>query len=156
MKRRLIAVAILGLTGLGSVHAQTIAYEDPSNQGNQAWGGNLGLLFQVNSPIVVTALGVFNASGSGTITGTINVVIYNTTTNTAVTPVLTFHGHYTPAGLGFDVFQPITPVPLGVGSYEIDAVGFSSTDLNGNRRLFRHRPGVEQRRRSADVHGGEL
>ena len=98
MKRLLTAVAIFGLTGVGSVHAQTIAYEDPSNQGGQAWGGNLGLLFHVNSPIVVTALGVFNASGSGTISGTIQVVIYNTTTNTAVTPVVTFHTTH-PLGL---------------------------------------------------------
>ena len=86
----------------------------------------------MNSPITVTGLGVFNASGSGTITGPIRVVIFNTVTNTEVTPVETFKGAYTPAGLGFDVFQVITPVVLGVGSYEVDAVGFGSNDKDGN------------------------
>jgi len=60
------------------------------------------------------------------------VAIFNTVTNTEVTPVVTFHGNYAPAGLGFDLFQAITPVVLGVGSYEVDAVGFSGSDLNGN------------------------
>jgi hypothetical protein len=73
MKRLLTTLAIFGLLGIGSAYAQTIAYDDPSNQGAQARGGNLGLLFQVNSPIPVTSLGVFNASGSGTISGTINL-----------------------------------------------------------------------------------
>jgi len=116
----------------GSVSADTVAYTDPGLQGSQAWGGNLALNFDVNSPITVTDLGVFNASGSGMITGTIQVVIFNTITNTEVTPVVTFHGSYSTGGLGFDLFQAITPVVLVPGSYEIDAVGFSSTDLDGN------------------------
>jgi PEP-CTERM motif-containing protein len=126
---------LLALVGAASTRADNIAYTDPAGQGRQAWGGNLALNFNVLSPITVTELGVFNASGSGTITGTIKVVIYNTGTNTAVTPVVAFHGNYSPAGLGFDVFQPITPVILGIGSYEVDAVGFSASDLNGNINL---------------------
>jgi hypothetical protein len=127
--------AFFGLLALAvSARADDIAsaYTDPARQGSQAWGGNLALNFNVLSPITVTELGVFNASGTGTITGPIEVVIYNTGTNTAVTPEVTFLGNYTPAGLGFDVFQAITPVVLGVGSYEVDAVGFSASDLNGN------------------------
>lgn len=116
----------------GSSHASSIiAYNDPSGQGTQSWTGNMGLTFNVNAPINVTSLGVFNASGSGTITGTINVVIYNNS-GVAVTPVESFHGTYTPGGLGYDVFQAITPVLLAPGSYEVDAVGFSSSDMNGN------------------------
>jgi len=128
---------LLALTGAVSARADDIAsaYTDPAHQGSQAWRGNLGLNFNVLSPITVTELGVFNASGTGTITGPIEVVIYNTGTNTAVTPEVTFMGNYTPAGLGYDVFQAITPVVLGVGSYEVDAVGFSASDLNGNINL---------------------
>jgi PEP-CTERM motif-containing protein len=133
MKRISAFFALLALTGAVSARADNIAaYTDPAHQGNQAWGGNLALDFNVTSPITVTELGVFNASGSGTITDPIEVVIYNTATNTAVTPVVTFLGNYTPAGLGYDVFQAITPVVLGVGSYEVDAVGFGANDLNGN------------------------
>ena len=126
---------LLALAGAVSARADNIAYTDPARQGVQAWGGNLALNFNVLSPITVTELGVFNASGSGTITGPIEVVIYNTGTNTAVTPVVTFMGNYAPAGLGYDVFQAITPVVLGIGSYEVDAVGFSASDLNGNISL---------------------
>jgi hypothetical protein len=133
MKRLSAFFGLLALTGAVSARADNIAaYTDPAHQGDQAWGGNLALNFNVTSPITVTELGVFNASGTGTITGPIEVVIYNTGTNTAVTPVVTFMGNYTPAGLGYDVFQAITPVVLGIGSYEVDAVGFSASDLNGN------------------------
>jgi hypothetical protein len=133
MKRISAFFGLLALTGAVSARADNIAaYTDPAHQGNQAWGGNLALNFNVTSPIIVTELGVFNASGTGTITGPIKVVIYNTATNSAVTDVVTFQGNYTPAGLGYDVFQAITPVVLGVGSYEVDAVGFSVSDLNGN------------------------
>jgi PEP-CTERM motif len=132
MKRLATFFGLLALAGAVSAHADTIAYTDPAAQGTQAFGGNLALNFNVLSPISVTELGVFNASGSGTITGTIQVAIYNTVTNTEVTPVVTFHGNYTPAGLGYDLFQAITPVVLGIGSYQVDAVGFSGSDLNGN------------------------
>ena len=112
------------------VRADIQAYTDPGSQGTQSWYGNLGLNFTVNSSILVTALGVFNASGTGDVTGPIQVVIYNTTTSTQVTPVVTFSGHYTP--VGFDVFQAITAVLLGPGNYQVDAVGFGSPDHNGN------------------------
>jgi len=108
-----------------------IPFQDPAGQGTQAWGGNLALLFTVNSPIQVTSLGVFNASGTGTITtGPITVGIYDLTTSTLVTSISFPTGSYTPQG--FDVFQAVTPVVLSPGSYEVDAVGFSSTDKNGN------------------------
>jgi hypothetical protein len=133
MKRLSAFFGLLALTGAVSARADNIAaYTDAAHQGNQAWGGNLALDFNVTSPIIVTELGVFNASGTGKITGPIQVVIYNTGTHTAVTDTVTFQGNYTPAGLGYDVFQAITPVVLGVGSYEVDAVGFSNSDLNGN------------------------
>lgn len=111
-------------------HAGVIPYSDPAGQGTQDYGGNLALTFSVLSPITVVDLGIFNASGSGVVTGSVQVAIYNTGTDTMVTPVVTFSGAYTPAG--FDVFQAITPVVLAAGSYEIDTVGFSGADLNGN------------------------
>ena len=135
-KRLAVFFGLLALAGAVPARADNIAYTDPASQGAQGYGGNLALNFNVLSPTTVTELGVFNASGSGTITGTIRVVIYNTGTNTAVTPIVTFSGNYTPAGLGYDVFQAIAPVVLGVGSYEVDAVGFSASDPDGNMNLF--------------------
>lgn len=140
---RMKRLAMLGLIALGSAapiysaRAAIIAYTDPADQGVADFVGNIGLKFDVNSPISVTALGVFNASGTGTITTPLQVAIFNITTNAAVTPVVTFNGIYTPAGLGFDLFQSITPVTLGPGSYEVVAIGFSSlfggSNLNGNQ-----------------------
>jgi len=115
--------------------SSTIAYTDGPNNGTQVYGGYLALNFNVNSTIYVTDLGVFNASGSGNIGGNIQVSIYNNTTHALVTPVVTFHGSYTPGGAGYDVFQAITPVALGAGSYQVEAVGFNSLDPNGNINL---------------------
>ena len=129
MKRLLTALAIFGLTGVVSVYAATIAYSDIGGVGNQAFGGNLALDFTVIAPISVTSLGAFNASGTGTINGTIRVAIFNSSGTEVAGPAV-FHGPSTL--VGFDVFQTITPVILLPGSYEVDAVGFSAADPNGN------------------------
>jgi hypothetical protein len=134
MKRFLTAFAVVTLAGVMEMRADTIAYEDPAGQGNQNPGypGNLASNFDVLAPITVTGLGVFNADGSGTIAGTIQVAIFDTSTNLQVTPIVTFvPGSYTLGGFGFDVFQSIAPVVLGIGSYQVDAVGFGS-DPDGN------------------------
>jgi MYXO-CTERM domain-containing protein len=125
-----IVVGFLTFSVLAS--AMIAPYSDPGLQGTQTWGGNLALTFTVNSSVTVSALGVFNATGTGNITGPIQVAIYNTVTDLQVTPVATFSGSYTPSALGYDVFQSITPVVLGPGSYEVDAVGFGPNDPNGN------------------------
>jgi hypothetical protein len=131
MKRLFPIFLLVALTCAVSLHANIsyIAYSDPANQALDPTdsAGNIALIFDVNSPISVTALGVFNATGSGTFTTPVQVVIWNTTTNTEVTPVVTFLGSYTPVGLGYDDFQPITPVALGAGSYEVDEVGLGCT-----------------------------
>jgi hypothetical protein len=132
MKRVLAVCFLVTLLGSMSLSASTIAYSDPANQGVFGFPANIALNFNVLSPLKVTDLGVFNAAGDGMITGSIDVVIYNTATLAQVTPVVTFHGSYAPGGLGFDVFQSISPVTLGVGSYQIDAFGFSNTDPFGN------------------------
>ncbi len=129
--RRHLAVWAFVLLGAASANASIIAYSDPPN-GDQSWFGNLGLTFDVVSPITVTDLGVFDSTGTGIISGTIQVVIYDTTTNTEVTPVVSFSGDYSSSLIGNDVFQSIIPVDLTAGSYEVDAVGFNYTNLNGN------------------------
>jgi hypothetical protein len=129
------ASAVCALVTFGCTLMQagpTVAYSDPANQGTQSWGGNLALSFVVNSAILVDDFGVFNAGGSGTITGNISVAIFNTTTMAMVGGPVTFHGAATLGGSGFDVFKPVTPLLLGPGNYAIDAIGFSATDMNGN------------------------
>lgn len=132
MKRFAMFVLLFAVASGMMIFADIVPYSDPSGQGTQSWGGNLALTFNVNSAITVNGLGVYNASGSGFITGTIQVAIFDTTTNTEVTPLATFHGPSTLGAQGYDVFQSIAPVVLGIGSYEVDAVGFSGADPNGN------------------------
>jgi hypothetical protein len=128
MKKLPLLVALLALVGGLQAYSQ-IVYTDPAGQGKQNFGGNLALNFTVNTPVTVDALGVFNATGTGYITGPIDVDIYDLTTSTVVASAI-FQGQYTPQG--YDVFTPITLVTLAPGSYEVDAVGFGNSDLNGN------------------------
>jgi hypothetical protein len=132
MKRLTMLGVLFLLAGGMMAYADIVPYSDPAGQGTQNWGGNLALTFNVNSPISVNSLGVFNASGTGLITGFIHVAIFDTVTGVRVTPEVIFHGQYVHGAQGYDVFQGITPVVLGPGSYEVDAFGFSSTDKNGN------------------------
>lgn len=144
MFHRFRSLVLFGVfAGILPIYGSTIAYINPASAGAQNWAGNLALDFTVNSPITVTALGVFNALGDGTITGLIQVAIFNTDTNTQVTPTVSFHGNYTPAGSGFDVFQSIAPIVLGPGHYLVDAVGFGPTDQNGNYILTAIGPALD-------------
>lgn len=134
MKKISVLAALFFLLGGMQAFGDSIVYNDPGNQGTQTFNGNLANFFTVNSPVTVVSLGVFNASGSGFITGPIQVGLYDVTTSTQVGTTVTFQGQYTPQGLGFDVFQSITPVTLVAGDlYEVDAVGFGAADPNGNR-----------------------
>src|SRR5690349_4606656 len=114
MRQLFLRFSFTLVTTVMSLGANTVAYIDPTNQASIGdTAGNIALLFDVNTPISVTSLGVFTASGSGAFTTPVEVVIYNTGTNAPMTPIVTFLGSYTPAGFGFDVFQSIAPVTLG-------------------------------------------
>jgi hypothetical protein len=113
--------------------ADDFAYSTGSLQGVQTWTGDLANFFTVNSGLTVTSLGVFNASGSGTIYGStdIDVAIYNVTTGV---PVLVASATFAPGSYyesGYYVYQSIAPVTLTLGTYEVDAVGFDSANPNG-------------------------
>lgn len=114
--------------------ADTLAYTDPAMQGTQTFGGNLALTFTVNSTsLTVDALGTFDATGTGVVpSGTsIAVGIYNSM-GTLVASTVIGPGNYSTSGAGFDILQAIIPVVLTPGSYEVDAVGFGPSYMNGN------------------------
>ena len=130
-------VALLALAGGLQAFGDTVVFNDQSISGYtpQGFTGNLASFFQVNSPVTVDALGIFNASGTGYIAGTIQVGLYDVTTGEQVGTTVTFgpDTSYTAGGgFGHDVFQTIAPQTLAPGLYEVDAVGFSATDTNGN------------------------
>jgi hypothetical protein len=139
-KFSLIAAFFVLVCSVKAFSQDQIVYTDPAQTklSPDAPGDDMGLNFTVNDWITVDALGAFNSSGSGTITGYIQVGIYDLTTGEWATPAVTFHGTYPVEGEGYDVFQSIAPVSLAPGNYQIDAVGFddptySPEDMSGNQ-----------------------
>jgi len=126
-------IVVLALFSPRLASAETWAYTDPAASGNQNWTGNLGMDFTVNQSIAVDALGIFNASGSGTITNPIKVAIYNNDGSfTQAVSAITFSGSYALGPGTYDVSQSIPEVILAPGNYSIVAVGFGPSDPNGN------------------------
>jgi hypothetical protein len=82
--------------------------------------------------VTISDLGVFNQSGTGYITGTIQVALFNVTTDQQITATVTFGPDTGYTAESNAVYQSITPITLGPGTYAVDAVGFSGTDTNGN------------------------
>ena len=126
--------------------AQIIAYDTPIQGGNQGYGGNLGIDFDVNSPILVTSLGVFDSLADG-ITGPIQVGIFNRDTTALVGTTCTFttatnasttrinsNQFCTAASHGFAGFL------LPIGHYSVVARGFSDADKDGNGTLVPFTP----------------
>jgi hypothetical protein len=136
----------------GQAQAQDfIAYSTDSFSGNQSWGGNLGLDFDVNMPIIVTQLGTFNP-GQGTFGPNTTIIVAlwarvhngstpdDTNSDTAMgdLPLATAAFYfYNPGSLvGSYAFQPLaSPLTLPVGSYTISAHGYNNVDLNGNENI---------------------
>ncbi|MGO9176967.1 MAG: hypothetical protein ACLQED_12640 [Desulfobaccales bacterium] len=134
-----LALLLLTVGLLFAPKAQAyIAYNVPTGAvGNQYYAGSLGMDFDVNRPIEVTALGVFESGGSVT-AGPLYVAIYNVTTQLPVTSILSFTGTQGTL-IGESRFKNLsTPVTLGVGDYSIVAWGYGAyvagtyVDPNGN------------------------
>lgn len=115
------------------VAAPVAAYDAALQPGNQSWTGTLGLAFQVNAPITVLSLGVFDSNGDG-IAGTILAGIFDTGTTLQVTPTLAFTGAADTLINGNRFRDLGVPVVLPAGTYMIAAQGFGASDLNGNTR----------------------
>ncbi len=128
--RSLCVGLFLATAALGS--AQVIAYKFPAISGNQTYGGALGMDFNVNQAIYVTALGVFD-SGQNGIQNNIDCYIYNRVTQQAVASRF-----FSPSsqGLGdgttnfLDLSAPLL-LPAGFQG-TIVAQGYGVLEKNGN------------------------
>lgn len=133
-KRILAVCGVLSLAAIPSF--ADIAYVGVPGAGIQNWGGNLGMEFTVNSPIIVFDMGVFNNNGGATLAAPLSVEIFNVGTGNAVAGTLVNFVTGTPYLQidSTDLFAPIAPVTLNPGiTYEVVAVGFTSAQLNGNQ-----------------------
>jgi hypothetical protein len=148
MARRLALALMLSAATLLEARgaaAAVVAFDAAAGQpGNQAWTGSLGTLFQVDEPVSVTSLGVFDSNGDG-IAGSIQVGMFFASGPNTGTLVPGLSTSFTGSGdtlVHGDRFRAVAaPVVLAPGSYEIVAQGFSATDLDGNVRCMAAVPG---------------
>jgi hypothetical protein len=135
-----IAAGVL-LPFVQSVRADTLAYSANNATGNQTYGGNLGLDFNVVSPILVTGIGAFDDSGDG-IAPPITVGIFqrlpggnpdlDVAGSLISSTVETISGTGNPLVGGYRFITFANPIFLAAGFYTIDAVGFGGSNPNGN------------------------
>ena len=134
-----------GMQAFGSSSlSYKLAYNDVTGEGQDPdlnSVGNVAQYFLVNSPITVLDLGIYNASGTGTVVGTLEVGIYDYTTHTWITTATFTPGAYPLVPGGYDVYQAITPVTLADGKYEIDTFGWSASYAFGNQFIEGRYPG---------------
>jgi hypothetical protein len=130
----------------GGAMTQIQAYSTDNQLGNQSWGGNLGLDFNVNSPITISALGAFASGGQDFVPG-IQVAIYERTNGngpgnpddpnndhlgTLIRTVTIGSGDFASDNYRFSSIAPLT---LQSGYYSIVTVGFNDPNLDLNENF---------------------
>ncbi len=141
------AAAVVALFG-SSAAAETTAYEVAApTTGNQAYGGSLGMDFDVNRPILVYALGVFDSNQDGLSVPIVARIFNRTTQQVLVT--LTFPAGNTGTLVNGSRFLSLPcPLQLPAGFQGvIEADGYGATEQNGN---------VNGPARSTDGGGGAI
>ena len=136
MKRNVVG-AVFALFSAALVSAQTTAYVVPSGTvGNQDLSSvpqSLGMDFDVNSPISITSLGVFDSGGDG-LAGPLRAHIYNRDSQASLASL-----DFTPSQPGTLVggsrFKPLSnPLVLPAGFHGTVVVDYltNQMELNGN------------------------
>lgn len=134
--RSLFAAAVGGaaLVAVPSTALGIVAYQVPAGvDGNQDYGGNLGMAFNVDKSVLVTHLGVFDDDSNG-LTTSLNAKIWNRATQTSLGQL-----NFTPGDpgvlIGGSRFKElVTPIFLPVGFQGmITGGGFNAANENGNQ-----------------------
>lgn len=139
-KLSLIIGTMLGCVVIGGAgSAQTFTAFDLTTPqpGNSQYGSTLGVAFTVNSSIIVTSLGAFdaaipNTTTAHTLNGTIVTTIYNATTQTAVAGLT---ASYTAASSGtltggylYKTVGGLNGVALNPGNYVVAFTSITNND----------------------------
>ena len=137
-RKSVIAGAAALSLAWSAASASTIAYEvQAGTAGNQDYSGVLGMLFDVNSPISVLSLGVFDDLGPGITAGTTLVVELWSRSGTVGQSILAdFEFTNVSAGtlIGGSRFKDLdSPLTLAAGEYAIVSYGYNGNDMNGNK-----------------------
>ncbi len=127
------AFSVVGVGSAEAAEFQAYSISGGTLDGNQGYTGALGNDFDVNSPIAIISLGVFDDDADG-ISGSIDVHIFD-----LINPVPPLASKMiTGAGdplMGEFRFKDITPLILAPGNYSVVAYGFDGTDENGNENV---------------------
>ena len=136
----IVAVALFAMASAAQA-VQTQAYSATQFVGNQSFGGSLGLDFEVNSPIVISDLGVFDHNQDGISTnGSLIAELWSRNENGTPGAFGDDTGIAVLATLSFDNASPGTltngfrlkplgaPLLISPGSYTMVAYGFDSPD----------------------------
>jgi hypothetical protein len=140
----LIRTGLLALTAAALLSAApasaAVVYQDSIGAPLQNYPGRLGMDFQVNSPILVTALGAFDngiqlnlngVSGNG-----VTIALFNVTTGTQIGPSAFFNSAGSYAQNGGDAFQMVDSFILGPGEYSIVSVNDRNFNASGSANGF--------------------
>ena len=129
MMKFLVAAAIAA-TAVAAPASAVVAYDTPAAlNGNQSWGGTLGMDFRVNSAIRVTSLGAFDSLSNG-ITSDIFTAIFDAS-GAMVSPVVNFNGTTAAPGSSYASLA-VTPFILAAGTYQVGSWGYNGADQNFN------------------------
>jgi len=128
--RSLFLLLLIGAAALGN--AQFVAFHYPTGQGNQAFGGALGMDFDVNAAISITSLGIFDSNQDG-IKDNIDCILYDRDTHAVVVKK-----SFSPSNMGIGLYSAnfldlASPVILHAGFHgTIVAQGYGTLERNGN------------------------
>lgn len=138
-RRRMIGLSVLvialALAAGGTSMADVVAYEVPAGTaGNQGWGGPLGMEFNVNAPILVTELGVFDDLSDGLLRD-LSARLYDRTATASPVESIPFPMADPGWLVGGSRMKTLSvPRLLGPGFQgTIVADGYGSGEQNGNR-----------------------
>ncbi len=132
MFKQIIAASLIAAS-VPSVASALVYDTSPATPGTQQWGGTLGLDFNVNKQVTVTALGSFDSDKNG-ITHDIYVGIFDLSTGLLVAPAINLNGTTNSGGAAY-VTVAVSPLVLGPGSYQLASWGYNlggGSDANYN------------------------
>jgi hypothetical protein len=115
-----LALSAALLFGGSAAKADVIAYDNAAVPSTQNYTGSLGLDFNVNAPITITQLGVFDSGSTANLVGSngssgVYVAIYNRATGKAVSAGYTLTPSSAVTQVNGDAFIHISPVALPAG-----------------------------------------
>ena len=116
---------VIAAASFGSAKADQLIVDftgNPINFTNGAW--TLGFEFQVNSPVVVTGLAVYDQNQGGPLAETQEAGLWNDV-GTLLTSTTINAGTVATLGNGFFAAAPVAPLVLGTGDYIVGATSGS-------------------------------